>query len=144
MEDPLLRLTPFLLFEGNCADAMRFYHSCFGGDLMLTPLADTPMRTSFPVEQHDRIAYAHLKSGTVEFSATDWLHPTRAPKQGNTTALCVSSAHPDELRRIFDKLSESAARENFVELREMPFGLYGRLTDRFGKEWFFRGERPNG
>ena len=137
----MLRLTPFLLFEGNCAEAMEFYHACFGGDLTLTPLADTPMKHGFPAEQHGKITNAYLKSGAIEFSATDWLHPTRMAKQGNTTAMYVSSAQPDELRRIFDRLADGADKENLVTIREMPFGLYGRLTDRYGIEWFFRGEK---
>jgi len=57
------------------------------------------------------------------------------------TAMYVSSADPGGLRRIFERLSDAAERkENFVELRDMPFGLYGRLMDRNGVEWFFRGE----
>lgn len=136
----MLRLTPFLLFEGNCAEAMTFYRACFGGDLLLTRLADTPMKHSFPVEQHHKVTYAYLKSEAIELSATDWLHPTEVPVQGNTTAMYVTSAEPDELRRIFDALSDGADKETFVALREMPFGLYGRLTDRYGKGWFFRGE----
>jgi PhnB protein len=143
MEDDMLRLTPFLLFNGNCAEAMTFYQACFGGELRLTRLADTPMKAGFPAEQHDKVTYAHLRSSAIEISATDWLHPTRKPEQGNMTAMCVSSAEPDELRSIFAKLSASADKESFVDLREMPFGLYGRFTDRYGKEWFFRGEKPN-
>ena len=139
----MLRLTPFLLFDGTCAEAMEFYASCFGGDLMLTRQADTPMKEGFPAEQHQKITYALLKSDAVEFSATDWLHPTRMPKQGNTTAMYLSSARPEELRTIFDKLSDGADKEFFVALKEMPFGLYGRLTDRYGVEWFFRGERAS-
>jgi uncharacterized glyoxalase superfamily protein PhnB len=52
----MLGLTPFLLFDGNCTDAMHFYQSCFGGDLILTRLADTPMKAQMPPEQH------HLRS----------------------------------------------------------------------------------
>jgi len=119
----MLRLTPFLLFDGNCAEAMEFYSACFGGDLLLTRLADTPMKDSFPVEQHQKVTHAYLKSDAVEFSATDWLHPTRMPKQGNTAAMYITSTRPDELRTIFDKLSDGANREFFVALKEMPFGL---------------------
>ena len=135
----MLHLTPFLLFDGNCAQAMAFYKSCFGGELALTRLGDTPMKAAYPADRHDRITYANLKSAAVEFSATDWLHPTRKPVQGNTTALYVSSADPAELKAIFEKLSDHADAQNFVPLAEMPFGLYGRLTDRFSVEWFFRG-----
>ena len=137
----MLRLTPFLLFDGDCAEAMEFYAACFGGDLILNRLADTPMKDSFPVEQHQKVTYAYLKSDSVEFSATDWLHPTHVRRQGNTTAMYVTSALPDELRIIFDRLSDGANKEFFVALMEMPFGLYGRMTDRYGVEWFFRGEK---
>jgi PhnB protein len=143
MEDEMLRLTPFLLFDGNCAEAMEFYSACVGGDLILTRLADTPMKNQFPEEQHHKIVNAYLKSSAIEFSGTDWLHPTETPKQGNTIAMYINSAQLDELRTIFDKLSEGADKEFLVELRDMPFGVYGRLTDRYGVGWFFRGEKAS-
>lgn len=43
----MLGLTPFLLFDGECAEAMRFYQSCFGGDFTLTRLSETPMKAQF-------------------------------------------------------------------------------------------------
>ena len=134
----MLRLTPFLLFDGNCAQAMAFYHVCFGGELTLTRLGETPMKHGFPPEQHGKIVYSQLKSDLVEFSATDWLHPTRVPQRGNTVAMHVIAGNDAELRTIFNKLAEGAATEFFVDLQPMPFGLYGRYTDRFGVEWFFR------
>lgn len=135
----MLALTPFLLFDGNCAEAMRFYHSCFGGDLTLIPLSETPMKAQFPPEKHHRITYSQLKSGAIEFSATDWLHPTRRPVQGNTTAIYLTGAGYDELSPIFEKLREGADSELLDELRAMPFGTYGHLIDRYGVGWFFRG-----
>ncbi len=137
----MLSLTPFLLFAGNCAEAMHFYHSCFGGDLTLTRLGDTPMKTHFPPEQHHKITYALLKSGKVEFSATDWLHPTHQRQLGNTIAMYVTGDSLDELSPILEKLREGADQEFLVELQEMPFGIYGRFTDRYAIEWFFRGSR---
>lgn len=135
----MLGLTPFLLFDGNCAEAMQFYQSCFGGDLTLIPLSETPMKAQCPPDQHHKITKALLRSGVVEFSATDWLHPTRKPIQGNTTAMYVTGDEYAELSPIFDKLRDGADPQLLVELREMPFGIYGRLTDRYGVEWFFRG-----
>ena len=29
-------LTPYLLFDGKCKQAMEFYESCFGGELTIT------------------------------------------------------------------------------------------------------------
>ena len=40
----MLSLTPCLLLEGNCAEAMQSYQCCFGADLTLTRLGNTPMK----------------------------------------------------------------------------------------------------
>jgi len=69
----MLRSSPFLLFDGNCAEAMTFYHECLGGELSLTKLGDTPMKDMFPPKKHNRLINAYLKSGDIEISATDWM-----------------------------------------------------------------------
>ena len=51
----MLHCTPFLLFDGNCAEAMTFYHQCLGGELTLTKLGDTPMKDQFPLKKHNRM-----------------------------------------------------------------------------------------
>jgi len=135
----MLRLTPFLLFDGNCAEAMEFYRSCFDGELTITRLADTPMRDHFPPAQHHKLVNAHLKSAAIEFSATDWLHPVQTWRQGNAVAMYVRANTFDELKSIFDKLRVGSSEQFFVELTEMPFGIYGSFTDRFGVPWFFVG-----
>jgi uncharacterized glyoxalase superfamily protein PhnB len=98
------------------------------------------MKAQFPLEQHDKMAYAHLQSGIVEFSGTDWSHPTHRRQQGNTTAIYVTGGSYDELSPVFEKLRQGAEQEFLVELQAMPFGIYGRFTDRYGVEWYFRGE----
>ncbi len=140
----MINLTPFLLFDGNCAEAMAFYKSCLGGELTITKLGDTPMKDPAPREQHHKIVHAHLKSGAIEFSATDWLHPTRRPKQGNTVAMYINGGKYSELREIFDKLSAGADKELLDDLRDMPFGSYGHLADKYGVHWFFQGEKEPG
>jgi PhnB protein len=136
----MLNLTPFLLFDGNCGEAMAFYQSCLGGELTIIKLGDTPMKHSMPAEKHNRVTYARLKSDALEFSATDWLHPVQQPRQGNTVAMYINGGTYDELRKIFDKLSAGAPKELLDDLRDMPFGSYGHLADKFGVHWFFQGE----
>ena len=137
----MLKATPFLLFDGNCAEAMTFYHQCLGGELRLTKLGDTPMKGQFPPEKHGRIINAHIQSGHVELSATDWLaSPAYAPVQGNMTAVFVTGEAYDEMKTVFDKLAVGAERERFQELHPMPFGTYGQFYDRYGMQWIFRGD----
>lgn len=138
----MLKTTPFLLFDGNCAEAMMFYQQCLGGELRLNKLGDTPMKDMLPPEKHDRIINAYLKSGDIEISATDWMAaPERLPKQGNTFSIFVLGAGYDELKAVFDKLSEGASKENFQALHDMPFGIYGQFTDKYGVPWIFKGDK---
>ncbi len=134
----MLRCTPFLLFDGNCAEAMTFYHQCLGGELRLTKLGDTPMKSQFPPEKHHRIINAHLKSGAFEFSATDWMaSPAFDPIQGNTFAIFVVGGTDDELKPVFDKLAAGADKARFQALHAMPFGTYGQFYDKYGVQWIF-------
>lgn len=140
----MVQLTPFLLFEGRCAEAMAFYQSCFGGEMTLTKVGDSPLKSQMPPEHHPKVLYAHLKSGPIEFSATDWLHPTRKPQQGNQVCMYLAGGKYAELRAPFDKLRVGADEDLLDDLRDMPFGSYGHLADRFGVHWFFQGDRKAG
>jgi PhnB protein len=138
----MLRCTPFLLFDGNCAEAMTFYHRCLGGELTLTKLGDTPMKAQFPPEKHERIINAHLKSGDIEISATDWMAaPEYEPQYGDIFAIFVLGEGYDELKAVFDKLAEGAKTDRFQELHDMPFGTYGQFYDKYGVHWIFKGDR---
>jgi PhnB protein len=140
----MLTVMPFLLFDGYCAEAMEFYTSCLGGDLTILKVGDTPMKEHVPPEQHGKVAYAHLKNESMEFSATDWLHPTRTPRQGNTVCMYLTGKIYRELKDVFDKLAVGADPTLVDDLREMPFGTYGHLADKYGIHWFFRGEEKSG
>jgi PhnB protein len=138
----MLRCTPFLLFDGNCAEAMTFYHECLGGKLTLTKLADTPMKDQFPEEKHNRIINARVKSRYLDISASDWMaSPEFNPILGNMSAIYVVSDQSEKLKTVFHKLADGADKEHFQELHEMPFGLYGQFYDRYGVQWIFRGEK---
>ncbi len=138
----MLRCTPFLLFDGNCAEAMTFYHKCLGGELTLTKVGDTPMKAQFPPDKHDRIINAQLKSDAIEISATDWMaSPDFDPLQGNTFAIFVIGETYDELKVIFDKLKDGDHNQRLQELRDMPFGTYGQFYDKYGVQWIFKGDK---
>ncbi|HEX6772320.1 MAG TPA: hypothetical protein VF126_09865, partial [Acidobacteriaceae bacterium] len=65
----MVSVQPYLLFDGNCAEAMAFYQSSLGGELSITRVSDTPMKDHMPPEQHNKVAYAHLKNDAIELSA---------------------------------------------------------------------------
>jgi PhnB protein len=134
----MLRCTPFLLFDGNCAEAMTFYHECLGGELTLTKLGDSSMKDLLPPEKHNRLINAHLKTGNIEISATDWMaSPAFEPLQGNTFAIFVVGEEYDELKAAFEKLADGADKQRFQELHDLPIGTYGQFYDKYGVQWIF-------
>ena len=138
----MLCCNPFLLFDGNCAEAMTFYHECLGGELSLFKLGDTPMKDMFPIEKHERMINANLKSGALEISATDWMaSPALEPILGNMSAIFIIGEGYDELKKVFDKLSKDCEKERFQDLHDMPFGTYGQFYDKYGVQWIFKGDR---
>lgn len=138
----MLRATPFLLFDGNCAEVMTFYHKCLGGRLTLTKLGDTPMKDNFSAEKHGKIINARLVSGDIDISATDWMaSPDFDPVQGNTFAIYVTGKTYNELKTVFDKLRDGNNNKRLQELHEMPFGIFGQFYDKYGIQWIFRGEK---
>ena len=138
----MITLTPYLLFDGTCRQAMEFYHSVFGGELNMTKVGDSPAKDQMPAFQHDKTVNARLKSPAVEMSASDWLMPNRTPVRGNTVCLFLSGGTGAELKSLFDKLSDGA--EVTDPLKEMFFGTYGALNDKFGVRWMFHANRQEG
>jgi PhnB protein len=134
--DKMTRLIPYLLFDGKCREAMEFYKSVFGGELILTKVKDSPARDQMQAFQQEKVLNAHLQSGGLEISASDWLAPNETPIRGNTVCLFLSGGTFQNLKAVFDRLSQGAEVTN--PLKEVFFGVYGDLNDRFGVRWMFQ------
>jgi PhnB protein len=128
-------LTPYLLFEGNCRQAMEFYRSCLGGELIVTAVKDTPAKGQMPTSQHHKVLNARLRGTNVDMSASDWLRQGSNPVHGNTSCLYLSGGTFQELQSAFEKLSEGG--EVTDPLTRQFFGMYGALNDKFGVRWMF-------
>jgi len=134
-------LTPYLLFDGNCKQAMEFYKSCFDGELTQILVKDSPAKDSMPAFHQEKILNARLKSGKVDLSASDWLRPDRTRVPGNTVCLYLSGGTFQELSTLFAYLSEGG--EVTDPLKELFFGVYGALNDKFGVRWMFHSNLGN-
>lgn len=133
-----MKATPYLSFDGDCADAFRFYADVLGGEVMaLIAHGDTPMAEQFPPEWHARIMHGHLVAGDVVLFGGD-----RFPGDGGQTSGFCISLHVDtaaDADRIFDALADGGSVT--VPLAASFWAeRFGMLVDRFGTPWMINYE----
>jgi PhnB protein len=132
-------LSTYLFLNGNCKQAMEFYKSVFEGELTMTEVGNSPMKSYFPEAMHKKIVNARLTSSVVDISASDWLRPNQTPVQGNLICLYLSGGTSEELKNFFKRLSDGATITD--PLIEKPYGTYGALNDQFGIRWMFHADK---
>lgn len=133
MANPNGALTPYLIFNGNCAEAMRFYERVLGGKLELMTHGDSPMADQAPADFKDRIMHAYLAfDGGVVMASDDMPNAQYSGMHGFSLSLGYTDI--EEARKMFDTLSEGGqATMPFQETFWSPG--FGMLTDRFGTHW---------
>jgi PhnB protein len=64
-------LNAYLIFDGTCAQAMRFYERTLGGTLEMMTLGQSPIAAQTPPGSADRILRARLVMGDRMLMASD-------------------------------------------------------------------------
>ncbi len=128
----MARLRPYLFFNGNCREAIEFYHSTFGGKLELQTVGESPMATSMPPETHKNVLHAALfiKEDFCIFASDSMMGKV---DHGGTVSLCFECESKEEIDSLFAKLSEDGKVNH--PLSEEFFGTMGDLTDKYGFNW---------
>ena len=123
-------LTPYLLFPGNAAEALRHYESIFGGTLHLFDYASAG-RTDGP---GDAIAHGMLLDGPVEIAGADAGAGDPTVQMSGMFFSLLGTADPATLGQWFDALA--AGGEVIDPLQKRPWGDHdGTLVDRYGVRW---------
>jgi len=134
-----MQLNPYLLFNGQCEAAFKFYEQCLGGkiEVMMTH-AGTPAEEHVPAEWRDKILHARLSVDDTVLMASDAPPGRYQQPQGFSVSLQLKD--PDKAGRIFDALAEGGTVQ-------MPFAetfwaaRFGMLKDQFGIPWMINCER---
>jgi PhnB protein len=128
-----MQLNPYLVFNGECEAAFKFYAKCLGGKIeaMMTH-AGTPAEQHVPPEWRDKILHARIVVGDAVLMASD-APPDRYQKpQGFSVSIQINNQAEGE--RIFRALSENGSVQ-------MPFeqtfwaSRFGMCVDQFGIPW---------
>ena len=130
----------YLGFNGNCADAMRFYERALNGKLeVLMSGADSPMAAQMPPQFLHRILHARLVlPGGGTLYAGDC--PADQPYEGiKGVSIAVDYPTTDEAEAVFAALADGGQ----VTMPMQPAfwaRRWGMLIDRFGTPWIVNGE----
>lgn len=132
-----LQFSPNISFPGNAAEAFRFYHSIFGGELDIMSYADMP-DADFPFQPPaDAVAHATLNSGQVSIAGGDSMDPDAPGLRSEAYSFLLQFDSVAEARDYIDRFTASGCQVT-MPFEKAPWGdYYGQVTDQFGIVWMF-------
>ena len=135
----ILKQNPYLLFNGKCEEAFKFYAQCLGGKIeAMMPHAGTPAEKHAPPEWREKILHACLSVDGELLMGSDAPPQHYEPPQGFSVS--IQPKDPAAGERIFNQLAEQG-------IVKMPFQQtfwayrFGMLVDRFGIPWIINCEK---
>lgn len=128
-----MQLNPYLMFNGQCKAAFKFYEQCLGGKIEATmTYGESPMADQTPSEWRNKIMHASLIVGDEVLMGADGPPDQYEEPKGFSVQLAIDD--PAETERIFHALAENGTvrmslQETFWTVR------FGMLVDQFGIPW---------
>jgi PhnB protein len=131
---------PYLHFQDNCKEAMKFYQELFGGELEIMPIGESPAKEHFPENLYDQVLHASLNNGAFNIMASDMCGQGDL-MQGNSVQLSLDCDSKEEIDQLYQKLSEGG---QVVQKLEPQFwgSLFAMVIDKFGVRWMLTLENP--
>lgn len=133
----MLKVNPYLNFDGQAEEAFNFYKSVIGGEFTaIHRMTDMPGTNELPENERNRIMHISLPLGNQAILMASDILPSMGHqlKVGNANYI---SLHPDsreEADRLFKGLSEGGTVE--MPMEDQFWGDYfGSFVDKFGIHW---------
>jgi PhnB protein len=132
-----MQINAYLIFNGNCEEAFRFYATSLRAELSVQHFADTPGCEGMPASHKDKVMHARLQKGDAVLMASD-NHPDHPYEGMKGCSVALGVDEVEEAERIFNELAQGGTvvmpmQETFWAKR------FGMLTDRFGVPWMVNG-----
>jgi PhnB protein len=137
-EEHMMELSPYLLFNGDCEPAFKYYEKHLGGKIeAMMPHEGSPAAEHVPAEWRNKILHARMTVGDQVLMASDVPPGDYHQPQGFSVSLGIKDVADAE--RIFHALAEGGKvtmplEQTFWALR------FGMVTDRFGIPWMINCE----
>ncbi len=126
------RLNPYLSFGDNAREAMEFYQSVFGGELVVTTFGEGGM--SQGDSDRDLVMHSQLETPDGYTLMGSDTPAQMAPASRSNGTVSLSGDEGERLTALWEGLSDGATIT--APLEKAPWGdTFGMLTDRFGVPW---------
>lgn len=134
----MLGVNPYISFKGNCRQAIEFYRTALGADVLFThTVGESPMSNMGPATN---IMHCTIQVGDSTIMMSDDPRPEAAAGGGNIS-LAIGLNDPQRARQLFDNLADGGSVL-------MPLGktywaeAFGMVTDQFGVKWMINCDVP--
>lgn len=135
----MAKLDPYLIFNGNCREAMTFYKEIFGGELVVSTFGEA-QKDACPAALKEKIMHARLTTPGFVLMASD-SSPERNTKFGENIQLSLNFSDYEDLAETFHSLADGGNVS--LPLQDMFWGArFGMLCDPFGIYWMLNCEHP--
>jgi PhnB protein len=127
---------PYLSFDGRCEEAITFYRSALGAEVMTLmhykDCPDTPPPGMVAPGSEDKVMHASFRIGETTVMASDGRCQGQPNFQGFSLSIAV--ANEGEADRVFGALTDGGKVS--MPLTKTFFSpRFGMVTDRFGVGW---------
>lgn len=131
-----IRLTPYLLLDGEAKEAVDFYEHVFAAEVESCEfLKDWPQDfdDEVPEGYENNVMHAHLKIGETQLMLADIL-PGQKVKPGSTITIMIDIKQVSDAEKLFSALISGG--EEIMPLQESSFSpAMGQVIDQYGVEW---------
>lgn len=132
-------VNPYLMFNGNCAEALKFYETALGAKIEFSmPFAGSPAADTVPADFGNKILHATILVGDTKVMASD--APPGHYQQPQGISVSLSLDDPAKGEAIFNALSENGQVQMPYQPTFWAAG-FGMCTDRFGIPWMVNVEQ---
>jgi PhnB protein len=128
-----MHLNPYLLFNGDCEQALKFYEQALGAKIEAKmTFAGSPAAEQAPPEWGDKVLHASIVIGETTVFASD--APPGHYEQPKGMSVSISLNDKDKGEHIFKALAEGGTTQMPFQQTFWAAG-FGMCVDRFGIPW---------
>ena len=122
----MIKINPWINFNGNAEEAFDFYKSVFGGDVRkVLNDKDEMMFITLPIGKDNKLIANNVPEGMGQVNENE-----------NRSKIAVSTESKEEAEKIFNSLSSGGNVE--VPMSEGMGSYMGMFRDKYGIEWIIQ------